>query len=89
VVVWKQQGAALVGALSLLDGRAARVVLMGPRTNPRGAMVAIPAPGGEGAPEVVSLAEAVELLHPQQIIESLCAQERCFGNGPLPRLDNA
>lgn len=52
-------------------------------------MVAIPAPGGEGAPEVVSLAEAVELLHPQQIIESLCAQERCFGNGPLPRLDNA
>lgn len=82
MLVWRQQGAAVVGALSLLDGRPARIVLVGPRSNPKGAVVALPQANDTGA-EVVPLHAAVDVLTPQAIIDTLCTQERVFGTSRL------
>jgi hypothetical protein len=81
VIAWKQQGEAVVGALRFPDGRSARMVLVGPRDHPKGAMVVV-ATASEAA-DVMPLSQAVPLLAAQQIIEALCMQERVFGDSAL------
>ena len=81
---WKQQGKAVVGALSLPDGRTGRIVLMAPRSNPKGAVVVLPI---EGSNEVESLpmSDHIDSLEPKVVMEILCMQERIFGPTPLPK----
>jgi hypothetical protein len=88
VIGWKKQGDALVGVLTLPSGRPARIVLMGPRSNPKGAMVVIPSVT-DAKPEVLPLADAAELLSAQQIIDVACVQERIYGDTGLTPPDLA
>jgi len=71
-----------VGNLSLLDGRQANVVLVGPRENPKGATLVLPAEGG-GPVRALPLAEGIELLHPETVIDIICMQERVYGETDL------
>jgi hypothetical protein len=71
-----------VGTLSLQDGRAANVVLIGPRENPRGATLVLPGEGG-GPVRAVPLAQGLGLLHPQTVIDIICMQERLYGKSNL------
>ena len=83
-IAWRRQGAAIVGTLTLPDGRRGNVVLVGGRNNPKGAAIVLPGDGG-GAPQTLPFAENAGLLHPQQAAELVCMQERAFGTGGLPR----
>lgn len=82
MILFKQQGEAVVGVLTLPDGRAGRVVLVGPRELPKGAMVVVAT--GATSSEVIPLSNALPLLSAQQIIEIVCMQERVFGTAGLP-----
>lgn len=80
---WRKQGAAVVGTVTFMDGRRGNVVLVGPRENPKGAVAVVP--GGEGEPPATHLlTDALNLLHPQQLTEVVCMQERAFGGFRLP-----
>jgi hypothetical protein len=83
LILWRKQGAAVVGDLSFLDGRKGNVVLVGGPQNPRGAALVLSAPEGE-KPQMVMLSAGGALLHSRQIIDILCMQERCFGAHGLP-----
>jgi hypothetical protein len=83
VIRWKQQGPALIGELHLLDGRSAYVVLVGPRNAHTGAVLVLTG-NSESERETAFLMESVHLLHPQQVVEVLCIQERAFGDKGLP-----
>ncbi len=79
---WTRQGDAVVGAIRLTDGAAARVVLVGPRTNQKGAVVVIPVEGPEKI-KTLNLNGALDRLNPQDVVEVLCMQERLFGASGL------
>jgi hypothetical protein len=67
----------VIGTVSLLTGAWAKVVLVGDRRRPKGAMLVMASP--KGAAEAKPLAECVDLLPPRTVVEILCAQERTFG----------
>lgn len=71
-----------MAALNLEDGRAVKVILVGPRDHPKGAMVAFASHEGASA-EIVPLNEVLDDLSPPAIIEILCSQERAFGRSGL------
>lgn len=79
MITWKQQGAAIVGVLSLLDGQAANIVLVGTRDNPKGAMLVLAAAAG-GKMQAMPLAQGLARLHPEAVIDALCMQERAYGS---------
>lgn len=83
-IIWQKQSTGWVGSLRLLDGRAARVVLIGPRDNPKGAVLVIPSTNGGKQVETLALSDAAELLHPACVVETMSRQERVFGNSGLP-----
>ena len=72
----------MVSVIALRDGRVGKVVLVGGRDNPRGAVMVMPGEGTAGA-QAVPLNEHRGLLHPRQVVEVLCAQERAFGSSGL------
>jgi hypothetical protein len=74
-----------VGRIAFLDGRVGSVVLVGPRTNPKGAIVVL-STDNSGSVETLPLADAMDGLHPAMIVEVLAAQERAFGNSGLEPL---
>ncbi|MFP4500968.1 MAG: hypothetical protein ACLFTT_08210 [Candidatus Hydrogenedentota bacterium] len=82
-IAWRKQGAAVVGTLTLTDGRKGNVVLVGARTNPKGAALVLPGESGE-APMTVMLKDGLDRMYPQQMLELLCMQERSFGTAGLP-----
>jgi hypothetical protein len=55
---------------------------MGPRNHPKSAAVVLPSES-ETAAQILSFSDALELLTAQQIIESLCMQERAYGTSGL------
>ncbi len=71
----------MVGAVSLTDGRPARVALVGPRNVPKGAVIIV----ADGETEVATqpLSECLHLLSPEHIIDTICMQERVFGGSGL------
>lgn len=79
---WNRQGAGLVSTIELRDGREGKVVLVGSRDNPKGAMLVLASEASQGA-QAVSLVNGIRFLHPQQLVEILCAQERAFGSSGL------
>lgn len=64
------------------DGRTGSVVLVGARDNAKGAVLVFPGKGSDGV-EKVPLSNGLEMLHPQQVTEILCMQERAFGKSGL------
>jgi len=83
VIRWKRQGPAWIGELHLLDGRSAYVVLVGPRNAHTGAVLVL-AGKSESERKTAFLDESVHLLHPLQVVDVLCLQERAFGDKGLP-----
>ncbi len=85
MIKWQKQGEAIVGALSLVDGRKGSAVVLGARENPKGASLVITAEDG-GEPERIPLADATDLISPEALIDILCTQERAFGSVGLEPL---
>jgi hypothetical protein len=87
MIAWQRQGTAIVGAVTLTNGRGGKAVIVAARDNPKGAMLIAP---GENPGEVrpVPLREHLDSLEPSALVEILCMQERVFGNAPLPPPDS-
>ena len=68
----------MVGTTTFINGDKGSVAIVGDRSNPKGAMILVPQAGGD--PEKRALSDALDLLHPQQVIEIVCMQERVFGS---------
>ncbi len=68
--------------MPLVDGRQANIVLVGPRNNPKGAVLVMP-PQGNGPLPTLPLTEGLELLHPEAVIDIFAMQERAFGEAGL------
>jgi len=83
---WKRQGAGVVSTVELRDGREGKVVLVGSRDNPKGAMLVLPSEDGQGA-QALALQDCVRFLHPRYLVDILCAQERTFGSSGLKPAD--
>lgn len=71
-----------MGGIEFLDGRVGSVVLVGPRNNPKAAVVVV---AGEksGPVTTMPLPDALEMLHPSVLIDILASQERAFGTSGL------
>lgn len=84
---WTRQGEAVISPFRLVDGCAARAVLMGPRTNPKGAVVV----AAQGPDEIKTfpLSALLDRIPPQDLVEILCMQERVFGSTGLSASDIA
>ncbi len=65
-----------------MDGRIGKVVLVGPRAAPKGAVLVLTSADGSSV-ETRPLAGQWTLLAPDQVIDVLCMQERVFGGGRL------
>ncbi len=87
MIEWSQQSGATIGSLRFLDGRPAKIVLVGPREHPKGAVLICADPNG-GIHKIL-LSQYLEQLTPGQAIEILCMQERAYGSNGLdaPALD--
>ncbi|MCC6696452.1 MAG: hypothetical protein IT365_12545 [Candidatus Hydrogenedentes bacterium] len=85
---WKRHGAGLVSGIELSDGRTGKVVLIGGRDNPKGAMLVLPSEGEESA-KAFPIAEVAGVFHPSQLVEVLCAQERAFGGSGLNPIETS
>ena len=83
---WKQQGTGLVGPIQLKDGARGRIVLVGPRSDPEGAMVVVLGKDGASV-ESVPFAKVLDKTPPAAVVKILCAQERQFGESRLPTLE--
>ena len=83
-IVWQQQSAGWVGVLRLTDDRVAKVVVVGSRETPKGAMIVCATSEEATSVETLSLSEAAPQIHPGNIVEIMCLQERIYGNSGLP-----
>lgn len=83
MVSWKKQGEALVGNLTLNNGNRGSVVLVGPASNAKGAMLVVPGDDPK-KPRTALLPAGNDLLTPAQFLEILCVQERAYGNRGFP-----
>ena len=79
---WRRQGPALVASVTLLDGQWGKVVLVSSRDNPRGAMLVMSADAA-GKVSTFPILDCLESLHPRDITEVLCMQERAYGTSGL------
>ena len=79
---WSSQGNAVVGAVTLTDGRNGSAVIVGARSNPKGAVIVAKA-AESGDPETVPLSQCLEALKPTDAIDILCMQERLHGDSGL------
>jgi hypothetical protein len=82
LITWKKQGAAIVGNLSFVDGQRGNIVLVGPRNNPKGATLVLPA-ASAGQLQTEPLADGLERLTAEAVIDIVCMQERVFGKSGL------
>ena len=83
MIAWQKQGDAVIGVVSLRDGRGANAAIVGGRANPKGAVII--AVAASGAPEALPLGEALELLTPDFVVDIVCMQERLHGEHGLER----
>ena len=82
MIEWSQQGGAVVGPLSLLDGRTGKIVLVGSRDNSKGAVVVVTARGSDSI-QKTPLTQLLDTLAPRDVVDILCMQERVFGSSGL------
>ncbi|MBI2422632.1 MAG: hypothetical protein HYV27_07365 [Candidatus Hydrogenedentes bacterium] len=74
----------MVGEVAYTDGHRGNIVLVGPRSNPKGAALLIPG-GNAGKPATKLFPDGIDLLGPELTVELLCMQERAFGACGLPK----
>lgn len=79
---WKQQGKAVTSGVKLKDGRAGTVVIVGPRSNAKGAVLIAPKEGGQV--DKLAFTEGASLLNPRDVVTILVMQERLHGDSGLP-----
>ncbi len=80
---WTKQGAAVIAAVELTTGQRGRCVLLGPRENPKGAVIVLAGSGGSAADSRM-LDASLDQLTPSTLAEIICMQERVFGAAGLP-----
>jgi hypothetical protein len=80
---WNLQGSAVVGSLDLSDGRTATVVLVGARSNPKGAALVVSSEGEDASVATVPVSDCLHLLSAKQVVDVFAMQERVFGNNGL------
>ncbi len=78
---WTRQGGAVIASLDLVDGSAAKIVLIAPRSSPKGAVLVLSCNGGPDKP--TPLSQVLGKVSPRQATEILCMQERLFGDSGL------
>ncbi len=83
MINWQKQGDAVIGAMSLRDGRGANAAIVGGRANPKGAVII--AASASGAPEALPLGDAMDMLSPGSVVDIVCMQERLHGDHGLER----
>lgn len=59
-------------------------MVIGPRDNPKGAVLVIPAAAGGNQVETIALLDGAGLMHPSHVVEAMSLQERAFGSSGLP-----
>ena len=83
-MVWTKQGAAFVAPIDLTTGQHGRVVIVGPRENPQGAVIVIAHASG-GSVDTQPVDAHLDRLPPAATAEIVCMQERAFGASGLPK----
>ena len=74
----------MVAEVAFNGGQRGNIVLVGPRSNPKG--VALLIPGADPAKPATKLfPDGMDLLGPELTVELLCMQERAFGACGLPK----
>ena len=81
-VKWHKQGAAVVGEVLLDMQTPARVVLVGPRAAPKGAVLVCA--GEDGQLVTTPFYDCVSRVPAPQLVQVICMQERQFGDSSLP-----
>ena len=79
MIEWTKQGEAVVGAVPLLDGRTGSAVIVGHRSNPKGAVLVV------DETETITLADGYAIMGPAEMIEIIGMQERLHGSSGLPK----
>ena len=79
---WLSQGSAVISKVTLTDGRNGNAVIMGARSNPKGAVI-VAKSADTGEAETVPLAQGLDALNPVDAINILCMQERLHGESGL------
>lgn len=69
-----------MGAFETVDGQTIKVVLLGPRTNPKNA-VAVRGEGEQVYKEPLN--DLLDTLSPRDVVDVICTQERVFGDAGL------
>jgi hypothetical protein len=83
-VKWHRQGAALVGDIVLDKAQVpARVVLVGPRSTPKGAVLVTATPEA-GQLNTQPFHDCLARVPAAHVVEVVCMQERLFGDAKLP-----
>jgi len=73
----------VVGTADLADGQRATVVLVGPRSAPKGAALLLRNKETDQV-DTLALGDVLQRLMPGTVIDILAMQERLFGDAPLP-----
>jgi hypothetical protein len=79
---WTSRGNAAIATVALLDGRNGNAVIVGARSNPKGAVIVAKGADSE-IPETVSLSQCLDALIPTGLIDILCMQKRLHGEGGI------
>ncbi len=82
---WSRQGGAVVSLARLVDGRAARIVLVAGRENPKGAMLILA--DASTAQNAFPVSKMLDAMTPFDAADILCMQERIFGTAALEAPD--
>lgn len=82
---WTKQGAAVVSSVELTTGQHGKAVIVGPRENPKGAVIVLGGAGG-GVMDAKPIDTVLDQLAPETIAEIICTQERVFGSAGLPKV---
>lgn len=82
---WTKQGAAVVSSVELTTGQHGKVVIVGPRENPKGAVIVLGGAGG-GVMDAKPVDAHMDQLAPAAVAEIICMQERVFGSAGLPKV---
>lgn len=72
----------MTAPVKLTDGRMGTIVIVGPRSNARGAVVVVPKNDQEM--DKMPFVDGVSLLQPKDVVTIMVMQERLHGDSGLP-----
>ena len=83
---WQHQGNAWVKSVRLVNGSAAKIVVVAERGNPKGIQLVVAGDGGQA--KAILFSQGLEQLSCDAIIDALCFQERSYGDGRVPPIED-